>query len=49
MKKRPLDVFISVGKRDGTPQIALPLKDNDGQRRYRLGSITIEDRRPAND
>jgi hypothetical protein len=43
------DVFISVGRRDGTPQIALPLKDNDGQRRYRLGSITIEDRRPAYD
>ena len=36
------DVFISVGKRDGTPQIALPLEGNDGQLRYRLGTITIE-------
>jgi hypothetical protein len=37
------DVFISVGKRDGTPTIALPLANDDGQRRYRIGSITIQD------
>ncbi len=36
-------VFISVGDRDGTPRIALPLKGNDGRRRYRLGSIIIND------
>ena len=42
------DLYISVGKRDGTPVIAMPLKDGDGQRRYRLGRITIEDRRTAN-
>lgn len=36
------DVFVSVGKRDGTPVIALPLKDDDGQRRYRVGRIVIE-------
>ncbi len=36
------DVFISVGLRDGTPVIALPLPDDDGQRRYKLGRITIE-------
>jgi hypothetical protein len=36
------DVFISVGSRDGTPTIALPLKDGDGQRRYRIGMITIK-------
>lgn len=41
------DVFISVGKRDGTPQIAMPLKDGDGQRRYRLGSINIEEGKAA--
>ena len=34
-------VFISVGLRDGTPQIALPLPDDDGQHRYKLGSITL--------
>lgn len=35
------DVFVSVGKRDGTPVIALPLPDDDGQRRYKLGMIEI--------
>ena len=37
------DLYISVGMRDGTPTIALPLKDDDGQRRYRLGAITIQE------
>lgn len=35
------DVFVSVGQRDGTPVIALPLADNDGQRRYRVGQIRL--------
>jgi len=35
------DVFVSVGKRDGTPVIALPLAGDDGQRRYKVGRITI--------
>jgi hypothetical protein len=35
------DLFVSVGRRDGTPQIALPLDDDDGQRRYRLGSVEL--------
>ncbi len=35
------DVYVSVGKRDGTPVIALPLANDDGQRRYKLGTITI--------
>jgi hypothetical protein len=34
-------VFISVGQRDGTPRIALPLEGDDGQRRYRLGDIRV--------
>jgi hypothetical protein len=42
------DVFISVGQRDGTPRIALPLDGDDGQRRYRLGSMNIEDGNTAN-
>jgi hypothetical protein len=33
------DVFVSVGQRDGTPRIALPLANDDGQRRYRLGTV----------
>jgi len=36
------DLFISVGSRDGTPTISLPLKDDDGQRRYLIGKITIK-------
>ena len=34
-------VFVSVGQRDGTPRIALPLADDDGQHRYRLGAIML--------
>ena len=39
------DLYISVGLRDGTPIIALPLNDQDGQRRYRIGKITLEQRK----
>ena len=35
------DVFVSVGTIDGTPRIALPLDGGDGQRRYRLGKISV--------
>ena len=35
------DVFVPVGQRDGTPKIALPLDNDDGHRRYRLGRINI--------
>ena len=35
------DVFVSVGDRDGTPCIALPLAGGDGQRRYKLGSVDV--------
>ena len=37
------DLFISVGTRDGTPQIALPITSDDGQRRYLLGKVTLEE------
>ena len=36
------DLFISVGMRDGTPKIALPLEGDDGHRRYRLGTVTLQ-------
>ena len=39
------DVYISVGKRDGTPVIALPLPDGDGARRYKLGVITLAEKK----
>jgi hypothetical protein len=35
------DVYVSIGQRDGTPTIALPLPDDDGQHRYKLGRITL--------
>lgn len=38
------DLFVSVGRRDGTPQLALPLKDGDGQRRYRVGRLVLTSR-----
>ncbi|MCU0751132.1 MAG: glycoside hydrolase family 88 protein, partial [Akkermansiaceae bacterium] len=36
------DLYLSVGARDGTPKIAMPLEGDDGQRRYRMGSIQLE-------
>jgi Domain of unknown function (DUF4832)/Beta-galactosidase len=35
------DLFISVGSRDGTPKIALPLAGDDGQRRYQIGKVAV--------
>lgn len=35
------DVLVSVGARDGTPKIALPLAGHDGQRRYKVGQIRL--------
>ena len=34
-------VFVSIGQRDGPPQIALPLDGDDGQRRYRIGQLDL--------
>ena len=36
------DLYISVGQWDGTPTIALPLTGDEGQRRYKIGTITLE-------
>ena len=41
VKPGTYDLLISVGHRDGTPQIALPLEHDDGGRRYRLGRIRL--------
>ena len=35
------DVFVSVGRSDGTPVYELPLKDGDGHRRYRIGTVRL--------
>lgn len=34
-------VYVSVGTLTGTPRIALPQADEDGSRRYRLGTIKV--------
>ncbi len=36
------DLYVSVGTRDGTPTIALPLANHDGHRRYRVGQIRLK-------
>ena len=35
-------LFVSVGSRDGTPRIALPLAGDDGQHRYKLGRLILQ-------
>lgn len=35
-------LYVSVGRTDGTPVIALPLPEGDGARRYRIGEITVK-------
>ena len=35
------EVFVSVGRRDGTPVFELPLAGGDGQRRYCVGTIEL--------
>lgn len=34
--------FISVGTRDGSPTIELPLDNNDGSKRYRIGTTRLQ-------
>ena len=35
------DLYVSAGRKDGTPVYALPYDGDDGNRRYRLGRIEI--------
>lgn len=37
------DLFVSVGKKDGTPLISLPLTGDDGQHRYKIGRILVKE------
>lgn len=41
LKPGSYEIYISVGTATGTPRIALPLADDDGHHRYRLGKLTI--------
>jgi hypothetical protein len=36
------DVYVSVGQRDGTPVLALPLPGDDGQHRYKIGQMELK-------
>lgn len=38
------NLYISVGMRDGTPVLELPYKDNDGYKRYKFGTLIVEER-----
>ena len=38
------DVYISVGQMDGTPLFELPYDNNDGNKRYKIGTIEVADR-----
>ena len=44
LKPGEYDVFVSVGTATGTPKIALPLPNDDGHHRYRLGKLTVRPR-----
>ena len=37
------NLFVSVGKLDGTPELELPYEGNDGYKRYKLGKIELLD------
>ena len=41
LKPGVYDLYISVGTATGEPVLALPLANDDGHRRYRLGSIKV--------
>jgi hypothetical protein len=41
LKPGEYNVCVSVGTATGTPKIALPLPDDDGHHRYRLGKLTV--------
>ena len=41
LKPGVYSVYVSVGTLTGTPEIALPLPDSDGQRRYLLGQVIV--------
>jgi hypothetical protein len=34
-------LYVSVGQRDGTPRIAVPLGGDDGRHRYKLGQVVL--------
>src|SRR5690554_3057545 len=41
------DLFVSVGRKDGAPIYELPYSTDDGQKRYKIGTIVLEDYAPS--
>ena len=37
------DLYVSVGRKDGTPLYELPYDDSDGKKRYKAGKIIVEE------
>lgn len=35
------DLYVSIGRRDATPRIALPHDGDDGHHRYKIGAVTV--------
>ena len=44
VKPGKYDLFVSVGRKDGTPIFELPYNENDGYKRYKMGKIEILER-----
>ena len=44
VKPGKYDLYISVGKKNGTPVFQLPYNENDGHKRYKMGRIVISTR-----
>lgn len=42
LKPGSYELFLSVGSRQGTPEIELPLDGHDGDKRYHLGQINLK-------
>ena len=37
------DLYVSVGERDGSPVYELPYPDHDGKKRYKIGTMVLQD------
>ncbi|MGQ9881829.1 MAG: DUF4832 domain-containing protein [Armatimonadota bacterium] len=46
LKPGKYSVYVSVGTLTGTPEIALPLPGNDGQKRYLIGEVEVVPEQP---
>ena len=47
MKPGKYTLYVSIGQRDGTPVIALPHNDDDGYRRYKVGTVEVTEQEAA--